>query len=194
MRKLIVPETGIVIPRYPSPAVIREKAIKHNGRRSLTMGVGALVSPEGDVLWQDEEWQFNALHDAGEQKMLQVFLAEQANVTKYLGLLNDATVAETDGTMSAVTEMTTPGSNGYNRQQILAGEWTDDGLVSGDYRFSAAEKTFGPISGAAQTGTHASLSTTSTGAGVLLATLALSATTTIAINQSFKYILRQAQQ
>lgn len=163
-------------------------------RRSITMGIGALLNPDGTVEWQDSEWMFNALHDSGEQKMLQVFLSESANVSKYLGLLNDGSVAETDGTMSAVTEMTTPGSNGYNRQQITSGEWTDDGLVGGDYRFSAAEKTFGPISGSTQTATHASLSTTSTGAGVLLVTVPLSATTAIAVGQSFKYILRWTQQ
>lgn len=158
-----------------------------------TEGRGLLLSPEGDVLWEAPDWMPNALHDAGEQSMLNVYLKEQANVTKYLGLLNDASVAETDGTMTAVTESKTPGADGYNRQQILSTDWTDDGLQGGDYRFSAAEKTFGPITGTAATATHASLSTTATGAGVLILTLALSATTTIAVNQSFKYILRWSQ-
>lgn len=159
-----------------------------------TEGRGRLLSPEGDVLWEDPDWIPNALHDAGEQTMLNVFLKEQANVSKYLGLLNDASVAETDGTMSAVTEMTTPGSNGYNRQQVANTDWTDDGLQGGDYRFSAAQKTFGPISGANQTATHASLSTTATGAGVLLVTVALSGTTNINIGQTFQYTLRWTQQ
>lgn len=167
---------------------------RHRRRWSPTEGRGFLLSPEGDVLWADPDWVPNALHDAGEQSMLNVYLREQANVAKHLGLLNDSTVAETDGTMSAVTEMTTPGTNGYNRQQILSTDWTDDGLVGGDYRFSAAEKTFGPIVTAAQTATHAALSTTATGAGILILTLALSATTTIAVNQSFRYILRWTQQ
>jgi len=184
-------ESGIYLPPTHQ---LRPKPFGHMQRRSLAMGIGALISPEGDVLWQDPEWMPNALHDAGEQDMLQVFLSEQAHKTKYLGLLNDASVAETDGTMSAVTEMTTAGSNGYNRQQILNTDWTNDGLVSGDYRFSAAEKTFGPITGSAQTATHASLSSTSTGAGILFLTLALSASTVIAVSQSFKYILRWTQQ
>lgn len=157
------------------------------------MGLGAVVAPDGTILSQDPDWTLNALHDAGEQSMLNVYLREQANVTKFLGLLNDAAVAETDGTMAAVTEMTAVGTNGYNRQQILSTDWVDDGLVAGDYRFSAAEKTFGPVTTAAQTATHSSLSTTSTGAGVLLLTLALSATTTIAVSQSFKYLLRASQ-
>jgi len=186
-------ESGIYVPPMPSAEVIEhEMSSKH--RRSLAMGIGVLLNADGSVAWQDEDWQFNALHDAGEQNMLQVYLSEQGYSTKYLALLNDASIAETDGTMSAVTEMTTAGSNGYSRQQVLSTDWTNDGLQGGDYRFSAAEKTFGPISTAAQTATHAALCTTSTGAGLLLLTLALSATTTIAVNQSFKYILRWTQQ
>lgn len=181
--------SGIILPSLPQP---RPKA--HGRRRSLAMGIGALISEEGDVLWQDPDWMFNALHDAGEQDMLQVFLSEQAHKTKYLGLLNDASIAETDGTMTAVTEAQTPGTNSYNRQQILNTDWANDGLQSGDYRFSAAEKTFGPITTAALTATSASLSSTSTTAGILFLTLALSATTTVAVNQSFKYILRWTQQ
>lgn len=177
----------IIIPKFKLEG--RRKRLWHP-----TEGRGQLLSPEGDVLWEDPDWMPNALHDAGEQTMLNVFLKEQANVAKHLGLLNDASVAETDGTMTAVTEMATPGSNGYNRQQIAAGDWTDDGLQGGDYRFSAAEKTFGPITGATQTATHASLSTTGTGAGVLLLTVALSGSTPIAVGQSFKYILRWTQQ
>ena len=160
---------------------------------SLCMGFGAVIEPDGTVAMQEDEWSFNLLHDAGEQSMLNVYLREQANPSKYLGLLNDASVAETDGTMTAVTEMSTPGSNGYNRQQIIAADWTDDGLQSGDYRFSAAAKTFGPIATATQTATHASLSTTATGAGLLLVTVALSGTTTINVGQSFVYTLRWSQ-
>lgn len=181
--------SGILLPPLPQ---FRPKP--EGRRRSLTMGMGALLSPEGDVLWQDDDWQFNALHDAGEQDMLQVYLSEQAHKTKYLALLNDATIAETDGTMAAVVEMKTPATGGYDRQQVLAGDWTNDGLQGGDYRFSAAEKTFGPMVTAAGTATHAALTTTlTTTAGLLLLTLGLSATTTIAISQSFKYILRWSQ-
>jgi hypothetical protein len=168
-----------------------------NGRRkrmSLAMGVFAVMEPDGSIAWQQDDWSYNALHDAGEQKMLQVFLGEQANVSKYLGLLNDASIAETDGTMTAVTESKTPGADGYARQQITSGEWTDEGLQGGDYRFAAVEKTFGAISGTAATATHVSLSTTDTGAGILLLTVALSATTTIAVGQYFKSVLRWAQQ
>jgi hypothetical protein len=162
-------------------------------RMHLFEGRGQLVSPDGDVLWEDPDWIPNALHDAGEQSMLNVYLKELTNPSKYLGLLNDGTVAETDGTMTAVTEAGTPGSGGYSRQQIIAGDWTDDGLQGGDYRFSAAVKTFGPISGSSLTATHASLSTTSTGAGVLLATIALSGTVTVPVGMNFNYTFRWTQ-
>lgn len=178
--------------RIPSLAQRRPSA---SGKRShLFMALHAVVNPDGTVAWQEDEWGVNALHDAGEQSMLNVYLREQSNPTKFLALLNDASIAETDGTMSAVTESKTPGSDGYNRQQITAGEWTDNGLVGGDYRFTAAEKTFGPITGSAATVTHTAICTTSTGAGLLLATNAVSATTTVAVNQSFKVIFRWTQQ
>lgn len=182
-------KSGIYLPPLPEQ--------RPNGKRrktSLFMGLGAIVNPDGSIERQDSEWSFNALHDAGEQKMLDVFLSESANVTKYLALLDDATIAETDGDMSSVTEAKTPGSDGYDRQEIESGDWTDDGLVGGDYRFTAAEQTFGPVTNSALDCTHSALCTTATGAGLLLATLALAADTTIAVNQSFKIIFRWTQQ
>lgn len=179
--------SGIYLPPVPQRRPCGERRRKP---WSPTMMICALVDPDGSIAWQDDEWILNGLHDAGEQEIQQDWLQGQAISTKYLGLLNDGTIAETDGTMTAVTESKTTGVDGYNRQQILTSDWTNDGLQGGDYRFSAAEKTFGPITGTSATATHTSLSTTSTGAGILLLTLALSATTTIAVNQSFKVILR----
>ncbi len=182
--------SGILLPREP------ERRPKALGRRwSPTMGLAAVMDPDGSVAWQEDEWQSNALHDAGEQSMLNVYLKELANPSKYLALLNDPTLLETDGTMAAVVESKVPAADGYNRQAVVAADWTDDGLISGDYRFSAAEKTFGPVSGTAMTVTASALTTTlTTAAGLLLLTLALSATTTIAVSQSFKYILRWTAQ
>lgn len=184
--------SGILIPRESERA--RPCGTRRRSRWSPTMGIGALIEPDGTVAWQDEDWQSNALHDAGELSMLSAYLKEQANPTKFLALLNDASIAETDGTMAAVTETKTPATGGYDRQAVIAGDWTDDGLIGGDSRFSAAEKNFGPMTGAAATATHAALTTTLTStAGLVLLTLALSATTTIAISQSFRYILRWTQ-
>lgn len=188
-------KSGIKLPpseqRRPKPygAGGRKRA-----RWSPTMGLAALVEPDGSIAWQDDEWMPNALHDAGEQAILNVWLDETTAVAdgmgfnKFLGLLNDGAVAETDGTMTAVTETT---GTGYARQQFTsAAQWTNDGLQGGDYRFSGDEKTFGPITAGTMVATHASLSSTLTGAGVLFLTLALSATTTVNTNQSLKYILR----
>jgi hypothetical protein len=155
-----------------------------------TEGRGQLLGPDGEVLWE-EDWQQNALHDAGELSMLRVYLREQANPSKYLALLNDGSVAETDGTMADVTEAS---ASGYARQQIAAGDWTEDGLQGGDHRFSATEKTFGPFT-TAQAITHAALTTALTGTtGLLLLTVALSAPTTVQSGQQFRYQLRWTQQ
>jgi hypothetical protein len=187
-----------VTPKLHTPGIWTPQSVEVPRRRlrpdrmHLFDGFGQVVSPEGDILAEDPEWIPNALHDAGEQTMLNVFLKEQANVTKYLGLLNDASVAETDGTMTAVTETQTPAANGYNRQQIVNTDWTDDGLVGGDYRFSAAQKTFGPAT-ATWTLTHASLSTTLTTAGVLLVTVA-TVVGSVPSGSSYLYTLRWTQQ
>lgn len=262
MPRLHVPKTGIVLPPLPQP---RPAAGRRRRSWSPTMGMGFLLSAEGDVLWQDPDWQFNALHDAGEQDLLQVFFAEQAHKTKYLTLLNqgqatvvaatdtftlnahgyvdgdqitlgpivtgaagitsgqvyyvinsaantfkvsltsggaavdvtsDGTVAvigEKRGTMNAtgVVESKTPGNDGFARQQITNVQWTNDGLQAGDYRFSSALKTFGPIANSNAVASHAALCDHATNAGSLLfLTVPLSAVTTIAPNQSFNYILR----
>jgi hypothetical protein len=179
-------ESGLYVPPFPQ---LRPKPYGRRDR-SIMSFIGAVVNPDGTIDEQPEEWLHNAVHDAGEQLVGQVFLQEQSHSTKFLALLNDGSLAETDGTMSAVTESKTPGSDNYNRQSITSGNWTNDGLQGGDYRFSAAEKTFGPISGSSLTATHSALCTTSTGAGILISTVALAATTTIAVGQSFKGIPR----
>lgn len=182
---------GIIVPSLPLP---RPRGYRR-ARFSAVMGFAAVLDPDGSVVWQEEDWQFNGLHDAGELSMLDVYLREQANVAKFLALLNDASLAETDGTMAAVVESKAPGVDGYARQQYTApGDWVSDGLQGGDYRMSGAEKTFGPVTGTTLTATASAVTTTAaTTAGLLLMTLPLSATTSVAVNQSLKYILRWAQ-
>jgi hypothetical protein len=93
--------------------------------------------------------------------------------------------------MASLTESKAPGADGYNRQQIVAGDWGAPALDAGDMQSQAAEKTFGPVTGTAMTVTHVALVTVATGtAGLFLLFLALSATTTVAVGQSFKYTLR----
>jgi len=194
--------SGIVLPSSHLPSLRRSAG---KPRRSLTMGIGALMSPEGDVLWQDPDWMLNALDDEGEQDMLSVYLAQSTHLTKYAALINGTTTAPTEtstmaylGGAAGANETQVPAANGYNRQQILNTDWVSDGLIGGDYRSSAAEKTFGPAATVSWTANNAGLVTAATGqlagSGKFLLHIALSATTTVAIGQSFKYILRWTQQ
>lgn len=195
-------KSGIYLPPVPIP---RPRADGTRRKRwSPTQGMGALLSPEGDVLWQDREWVPNALNDEGETDMLSVYLTATANPAKYVCLINGGTTAPTEtstmaylGGGAGASESQVPAANGYNRQQILTTDWTSDGLISGDARYSSASKTFGPATGAAWTATHAGLVTAATGqlagSGKFLLFLALSASTTIAINQSLVYLLRMTQ-
>jgi hypothetical protein len=172
---------------------------------SPTEGRGQLLSPEGDVLWEDPDWIPNALMDEGEASILDVYFREQANVSKYLALVNGGTTApgETD-TMAYLAgaagagETKNPGTNGYARQQIVAGDWSVPALDVGDMQTAAAEKTFGPAATAAWTVTHVMLVTHATsqasGGGKAILFLPLAASTSIAIGQSFKYTLRAKAQ
>ncbi len=149
------------------------------------------------MLWEDPDWMPNTLADEGEESMLNVYLLEAANPSKYLGLLNDATIAETDD-LGTMVESKVPAADGYNRQQIANTDWSAPALDSGDMQTAAAEETFGPASGSAWTCTHAMLVThltsQSAGSGKFLLYVALSATTTVAVGQSFKYTLSWKQQ
>lgn len=195
---------GIILPKN------QETRPRPYGKRwSPTHGIGALLSSEGDILWQDSEWVPNALTDEGERDMLAVYLGQSANPSKFLCLINGTTTAPVEastmaylGGAAGANETQVPGSNGYNRQQVIGAlggvDWTDDGLIGGDARFSAAQKTFGPASGVAWTANHAGLVTSSTGqvagSGKFLLYLPLSATTPVAIGQSFAYLLRWSNQ
>lgn len=162
-------------------------------RWSPTIGRGAVLDPDGSVAWQGE-WVPNALLDEGEENVLNVWLREQADLNKFIGLVK-ATPAETD-TMAwlAANEVFAPPLNGYARQQIAAGDWSAPSLSSGDMQTSAAQKTFGPATSSAWTSlTGAVLVTAATGqgsgSGKFLLFVGLSGTTTINIGQSFLYTL-----
>lgn len=153
-----------------------------------------LLGPDGDVVWQEDDWHDNFVADEGELSTINVFLREQSNPTKYLALLNMASPVDTT-TMATMTETQTPGSNGYARQQVLAADWGAPALDAGDYMTTAAEKTFGPAATVAWTVTHTAIVTTATGtAGLFIAANALSATTTVNIGQSIKITFRMKNQ
>lgn len=191
--------------RLPATVERKPQAVRrHTTGLHLYEGIGAVIDPDGSVAWQDTDWVSNALADEGESDMLSVYLSAAANPAKYLCLIEGGTTppGETStmaylGGGAGAKETRVPAVDGYNRQQILTTDWTNDGLISGDFRFSAAEKTFGAATGTAWTITHSGLVTAATGqlagSGKFLAFLALSASTTIAVGQSFKYILRWTQ-
>lgn len=167
-------------------------------------GRGRLISPEGDVLWEDPEWMANVSTDEGEESLLNVYLREQAHPAKHLCLIEGgttppgelSTMAYLGGGVGA-REVKVPGTDGYAspRPQIALGDWSVPALDSGDMQSSAAEKTFGPAATNGWTGiTHVGLVTAGTGqlagSGKFLAFIALSGTIAVPIGVSFKYIFR----
>jgi hypothetical protein len=121
---------------------------------------------DGELIFDSDFWAPNALTNEGQAHMLNVWAREQANLSKYLMLLNmPAGGAPTKTTVYAgLTESTTPGSNGYARQQIASGDWGAPALDSGDQQISAAQKTFGQFSGNVPV-SHVGLISASTGTG-----------------------------
>lgn len=104
----------------------------------------------------------------------------------------------------AATNVYEENGGGYARQTITQANWGTPALNGGDQQSTAATQTFGPATGAAWTGvggsgsgstaiTYAAVSTgaTTTGdtTGVLVLFVALSASTIIAVGQSFAYTL-----
>lgn len=196
--------SGVILPPIP-----QRRPKKHGGRErtpSVLMGCGWLIEPDGSIVEQPAEWDFNTLASEGATFMNQVFFGGVSNPLKYIGLINGGTVAPTiTSTMAYLAgaagqgESQAPGANGYNRQQVangLAGaDWTDDGIVSNASRLSANVKTFGPFS-ATTTMTHAFMATAATGqtagSGKLILFLPLSGSTTANSGQSFAYQLRNS--
>lgn len=174
---------------YEVPTSIR----RNPNRWHPTEGRATLINPDGSIAWE-EEFQLNFLADEGEQNILNTWLLEQSHLTKYLVLLT-ATPDDTT-TMATMTEVRTPGTDGYARQQIVAGDWSAPVLNSGDYQTSATEKIFGPATGTNWTSiTYVGLVTTSTGtAGKFMVGVALSGSTNVNVGQSLKYTLRQKAQ
>lgn len=158
-------------------------------RFSLVEARATLLEPDGSVAWQSD-FESNLLHDNGAKQIINVYLREQANVSKYLALANDGTLTDTDLTVADTTESKTPGSDSYNRQQIAAADWSVPALDSGEHLTSAAEKTFGPVSGSTLTVTHALLVTAATGGTAeIICSVALSAS--VAVGQSLRCTFRQ---
>lgn len=171
------------------------KARRHApGRRDWhpTLGRGELIYPDGSIAWEGD-WEQNTLHDAGELSVLNTWLREQAHATKYLALLAQGSITALGETLTftGVTEAETPGTDGYARQLVTAGDWAAPVLDTGDYATTAAQKTFGAVSaGTDWSVSHVAMTTASTGtAGGLFISIPLPSVQPVTVGVSFRYTM-----
>lgn len=132
------------------------------------------VSPEGDVLW-DQDWTENALANEGEQYMLETsFRGGTAHSNFYIGLINDSGIAETDTLATMAGE---PSGNGYSRQVTT---FAATALNGGDYETDSDQETFTASGGTIGPVDHAILTEAASGtSGDLLAYVPLSTARTL---------------
>lgn len=83
-----------------------------------------------------------------------------------------------------LTESVSPGSNGYNRQQIAAGDWGAPALDGGDQQIVAAQKTFGQFSGNVPV-SHVGLVSAATGTGTFFLWVSTAYHTTNNVSRTF---------
>lgn len=189
-----------------------KRAFHAPSRYSIFEGFGQVVGPEGGVVWEDDGWQPNALSNTGQADLLNVYLkATTQTTTFYLAMANDASGASAPAKTNVSADIILTGSatasqifecqgGGYARQSITNANWGTPALNSGDEQSDAAQKTFGPVTGAAWTGSSGvnaalrsaflSTGTTPGTTGSFLLFVALSAVTAVAVGQSFNYTLR----
>src|SRR5262245_34716837 len=169
-------------------------------RYSIFQGKGAVVNPDGTIAWT-EDWQDNALVNSGQADILNVYLKGTTQTATFgLGLFSDASGASAPAKTNVSADIILSGSatstqcfeeqgGGYTRQSVTQANWGSPALQGGDQQSDAAQKTFGPVTTAAwtgSTGTSAALRdaflSTSTSAGTggtLLLFVALSAVTAV---------------
>lgn len=118
------------------------------------------------LIFDSKFYSPNTLTNAGQADMLNAWARETSPLAKYLMLLNmPAGGAPTKTTVyGGLTESVAPGSNSYNRIQLLAADWGTPALSSGDMQVSTVEKTFGPFTGDVPV-SHVGLISTPTGTG-----------------------------
>lgn len=159
---------------------------RDNGLPFFGIGKAAVRGADGAIEWESE-WEGNSYGNEGKADVLNVYFREVAQTAdaKYLGLLTNATRADTD-VMSTATEPT----GGYARQQLLHGSWsTPSDPGDGNRQIAYPQVTFGPAT-ATWSVTYVYGTTTLTGtAGLFLFYLALAAT--VNSGQSLLYTLRQ---
>lgn len=129
----------------------------------------------GEVIWSSD-WTENALTNEGEQDILAVYFAKSksAPTNFYIGLINDAGIAETDTLATMAGE---PSGNGYARSECTFGT---PALDAGDYESVSTTETFTASGGSIGPVTHAFLTNAASGtSGLFLVYVALSATRTL---------------
>jgi hypothetical protein len=155
----------------------------------------------GNEIFDSEYYMPNALTNDGQAHMLNVWAREQANLTKFLFLLNMAAglAPVKTSTLSTITEAVTINTNGYARQMISSADWGAPSLDTGDQQITATQKTFGTFTGNVPV-THvalASVASTFTGTLFLYVSTAYhtanSAARTFVTGESYLVTLRDKQ-
>jgi len=134
---------------FPS-LIVAEKTQKFIEVDNLAFEMRERVfSSEGDILFDSDYYVPNALTNDGQAHMLNVWAREQANLNKFLMLLNmpGGAAPTKTSTLGTITEAEVINTDGYARTQIASGDWGAPALDSGDQMITAAQKTFGPASG-----------------------------------------------
>lgn len=120
----------------------------------------------GKLIFDSDFYSPNTMTNAGQADMLNVWARETSPLNKYLMLLNmPAAGAPVKTTVySGLTESVAPGTASYDRQQIIAADWSTPVLDLGDTQIAAASKSFGPFTGDVPV-SHVGLVSTATGTG-----------------------------
>lgn len=116
---------------------------------SLAVEIRERIYLRGELIYDSGFWSPNDLSNEGQAHILNVWLKEDANLDKYLMLLNmpGGSAPVKTNTYSDLVESSAPGANGYARQQILPADWSAPSLDAGNQQTTAAQKTFGQFSG-----------------------------------------------
>ena len=137
--------------RFPSIIAPRRVEVVDSAQLAFEMREQVFrgTPEDGDLIYDSEFFTPNALTNDGQAHMLNVWAREQANLAKWLMLLNMAAGAAPTktSTLATITEAEVIGTDGYVRQQIAAGDWGAPALDAGDQQITAAQKTFGPFTG-----------------------------------------------
>lgn len=170
----------------PSPTRWKFNQRDAAGNLLWASGIGELEVERDDPLLlrilREQAWIPNALTDEGEAEILNVYFLNASAPAGgfYVGLINDAGIAETDTLATMVGEAS---GNGYARQLIersATGFPTGPALDAGDMKITSSTETFTASGGTIGPVDNAILTDVSTGTvGELIAYVALSASRTL---------------